>query len=144
MWSLAGVSDSDFEELLTIRIAAMRESLERIGRFDPDRARQRLRAGFTPATTWKIIVSNQVIGFYAVREEEQNFALDHLYLLPQSQGQGIGGEILNHIKQQCEFKPIRLGALRGSDSNRFYLRHGFVVISESEWDIEYLYKGILP
>ena len=31
-----------------------------------------------------------------------------------------------------------MGALRGSDSNRFYQRHGFVQIEESEWDIEYL------
>jgi len=31
-----------------------------------------------------------------------------------------------------------VGALRGSDSNRFYRRHGFVQTAESEWDIDYL------
>ncbi|RQT13111.1 hypothetical protein [Burkholderia contaminans] len=30
------------------------------------------------------------------------------------------------------------GALRGSDSNRFYARHGFVQADEAEWDIYYM------
>ncbi|KAG0933391.1 hypothetical protein G6F31_016327 [Rhizopus arrhizus] len=34
--------------------------------------------------------------------------------------------------------PVAVGALRGSDSNRFYRRHGFVQTAESEWDIDYL------
>jgi hypothetical protein len=33
---------------------------------------------------------------------------------------------------------VSLGALRDSDSNRFYRRHGFVQTGESEWDIDYL------
>jgi hypothetical protein len=37
---------SDAEVLVDIHIAAMRESLERIGRFDPQRARERFLASF--------------------------------------------------------------------------------------------------
>ena len=37
---------SDAEVLVDIRIAAMRKSLERIGRFDPQRARERFLASF--------------------------------------------------------------------------------------------------
>jgi len=33
---------------------------------------------------------------------------------------------------------VTLSALRGSDSNRFYRRHGFVQTGEGEWDIDYL------
>jgi hypothetical protein len=33
---------------------------------------------------------------------------------------------------------VRLGALRGSDANRFYRRHGFVQVDESAWDIRYV------
>ena len=32
---------------------------------------------------------------------------------------------------------ITLGALRGSDANRFYLRHGFRLVEEQEFDLEY-------
>ena len=45
---LEPVAESDFESLAALRIEAMRESLEQLGRFDPERARERLRAGFEP------------------------------------------------------------------------------------------------
>ena len=32
---------------------------------------------------------------------------------------------------------LRVGALRDSDANRFYLRHGFTQVEETEWDIYY-------
>jgi hypothetical protein len=34
--------------------------------------------------------------------------------------------------------PVRVGALRGSDSNRFYVEHGFVLIEQSELDNTYV------
>ncbi|WP_373975103.1 GNAT family N-acetyltransferase [Chitinibacter sp. SCUT-21] len=144
MWSLAATVEADFEDLLAIRIAAMRESLERLGRFDPERARQRLRANFNPAATQKILVDNAVVGFYAINETELAYSLDHLYILPSWQGQGIGGAVLTQIKQTYRGKEIALCALRGSDANRFYQVHGFTQCSESEWDIEYVFDGYVP
>ena len=32
-------------------------------------------------------------------------------------------------------RPVVLNALRGSESNRLYQRHGFVQTAEDEWDI---------
>ncbi len=34
--------------------------------------------------------------------------------------------------------PVAVTALRGSESNRFYERHGFVYQDEAEWDINYI------
>jgi hypothetical protein len=42
---------SDAEALAAIRVEAMRESLERIGRFDPQRARERFLSAFSPTHT---------------------------------------------------------------------------------------------
>ena len=42
--------ESDFEALVALRIAAMRDSLERVGRFDEKRARERLARMRTPRT----------------------------------------------------------------------------------------------
>lgn len=36
--------------------------------------------------------------------------------------------------------PIRVGALRESDSNRFYARHGFELVEQAEWDNYYVRK----
>lgn len=134
------VSAADFESLLAIRIAAMRESLERLGRFDPERARSRLQKTFEPEHTWAINQNGQCVGFYALRPDGQDLRLDHLYIVPAAQGLGLGGQVLRHILQGADNRGlhVRVGALRNSDSNRFYQRHGFVQTGESEWDIEYL------
>lgn len=136
----APVTEADFDTLLAIRIEAMRDSLERLGRFDPERARARLRATFRPDHTWFIERDGARIGFYAVRPDGDGPRLDHLYVVPAAQGLGVGGQVLGRLLQDADRRglPVSVGALRGSDSNRFYRRHGFAQVSESEWDIEYL------
>ncbi|AKP92092.1 GNAT family N-acetyltransferase [Achromobacter ruhlandii] len=136
----APVTEADFDTLLAIRIEAMRDSLERLGRFDPERARARLRATFRPDHTWFIERDGARIGFYAVRPDGDGLRLDHLYVVPAAQGLGVGGQVLSRLLQDADRRglPVSVGALRGSDSNRFYRRHGFAQVSESEWDIEYL------
>ena len=133
-------TDSDFEALLALRIAAMRASLERLGRFDPVLARSRLRNTFRPECTWFIEQDGERVGFYAVRPDGDGLRLDHLYLHPAAQGQGLGGRVMRRILEDADSRglPVAVGALRDSDSNRFYRRHGFVQAGESEWDIEYL------
>jgi GNAT superfamily N-acetyltransferase len=124
----------------------MRESLERLGRFDPERARSRLRGTFRPECTWSIEVDGQRLGFYALRPDGDGLRLDHLYLRPGAQGEGLGGQVLRRILDEADRLglPVRVGALRGSDSNRFYRRHGFVQTAESEWDIDYLRPARAP
>lgn len=81
--SFAPVSQDDFEELLALRIAAMRESLEAVGRFNPERARERLRKSFYPEHTAFIAFDGQRIGFYTFRPADGGgFQLDHLYVHP--------------------------------------------------------------
>jgi GNAT superfamily N-acetyltransferase len=135
------VREGDFDELVAIRIAAMRESLEQVGRFDPARARERLRRSFYPECTHFIVVDAQRVGFYALRESEDEMVLDHLYVKPEHQSRGIGSAVLRFLLAAVAAKKLQLkvGALRGSDSNRFYLRHGFRKVSEDEWDIYYVY-----
>ncbi|WP_029954213.1 GNAT family N-acetyltransferase [Achromobacter sp. DH1f] len=134
------VTEADFEALLAIRIEAMRESLERLGRFDPERARARLRSAFRPEHTWIIERGGARVGFYALRPDGDGLRLDHLYVVPAVQGLGVGGQVLDRLLRDADSRglPVRVGALRGSDSNRFYRRHGFVQVEESEWDIDYL------
>jgi hypothetical protein len=58
--SFSPVSEDDFEDLLALRVAAMKESLSRIGRFDPLRARERFQSGFSPENTRHVVVSGTV------------------------------------------------------------------------------------
>jgi GNAT superfamily N-acetyltransferase len=124
---------------VAIRIAAMRESLERLGRFDAQRARDRFLASFDPALTRHVLADGERVGLVVVRPQDDGLLLDHLYLLPHAQGRGVGAAVLADVLARADASrlPVRVGALRGSDANRFYLRHRFVLVARGEWDDHY-------
>ena len=138
--ALSAASAEDFEALLALRIEAMRESLERIGRFDAARARERFRLGFLPEHTRHIAVGGQRVGFVVTKPEAQGLLLDHLYVKPAWQGQGIGAAVLQHVFAEADAQhlDIRVGALRDSASNRFYERHGFQLVERTAFDNHYV------
>ncbi|UZE22064.1 GNAT family N-acetyltransferase [Pseudomonas sp. B21-056] len=137
---LRGASTCDLEDLVAIRIEAMRESLERLGRFDPDRARERFLNGFDVSSTRRIEVSGDLVGFVVIKDLQDELLLDHLYVIPSAQGAGIGTEVLTRIFREADEigRSIRVGALKESASNRFYVRHGFVFVESSEFDNYYV------
>ncbi|MBT9457419.1 MAG: GNAT family N-acetyltransferase [Burkholderiaceae bacterium] len=141
--SFASAHATDFEALLALRITAMRESLERIGRFDPARARERFAAGFAPEHTRHILLDGERVGFVVVTPQADALLLDHFYIAPGAQGQGIGAAVLLEVFAQADAAalPVRVGALRDSASNRFYLRHGFELVERAEFDNYYVRPG---
>lgn len=142
--ALAAASDDDFEALLSLRMAAMRESLQRLGRFDPQRARERLSRAFEPAHTRHILQGGERVGFVVLlpvpAAAPDHLVLDHLYIAPQAQGQGVGSWVMAQVLAEADrlALPVRVTALKLSDANRFYQRHGFELQHTSEWDQHYL------
>jgi GNAT superfamily N-acetyltransferase len=135
-------SKDDGEILARLRDRAMRESLEAIGRYDSTRVRQRLLAHFKPENTKIVFDKATLIGFYVLLEKGDHLYLDHLYIDPDHQSKKYGSAILHTIiecaRVQC--KPLRLGALKQSKANDFYLTHGFEQTHEGEHDIYYEFK----
>jgi GNAT superfamily N-acetyltransferase len=133
------VTLDDFEALVEIRIAAMRESLEKVGRFDPDRARKRLADGFDPACTAWLCDGETRVGFWMVTESDGTLVLDHLYIHPRHQGRGYGSAAMSMILERAdrEGKDVSLVALRESRSNDFYRKHGFAFQHADEFDNHY-------
>jgi len=143
MLSLTAVAASDFDEMAAIRIEALRESLERLERFDPVRARDRLASGFAPEYMRHIVRNDERVGYITLRpglgQVPRTLQLDHLYIRPSYQSQGVGAWALDWAKAQATLQDcdITLSALKHSAANRFYLRHGFVQVGESEFDLDY-------
>ncbi|RVU83721.1 N-acetyltransferase [Leucothrix sargassi] len=129
----------DGEALAVLRVLAMRESLEALGRFDPVRARERFLSGFDPALTKKLLIDSKLVAFYVLKQEPDHLFLDHLYVHPDFQGAKIGAKLLAEVIQQGRSigKSVRLGALKGSRSNDFYKAHGFVKTHEEAFDNYY-------
>lgn len=134
--------ESDLEYLVATRIAAMRESLERVGRFDAQRARERFTSTFRPETSFHIMVDGQATGFFSLDRQPGINTLRHLYIHPRHQGRGIGTQVLRRILADANRggSSVKLTALRESDANHFYLKNGFEQTSVEEWDIHYTCK----
>jgi N-acetylglutamate synthase-like GNAT family acetyltransferase len=106
-------------------------------------ARERFLSGFSPDHTRHIEVSGQRVGFVVVKLQPDSVLLDHLYIHPKSQGQRVGATVLAQVIEEAADLglPVRVGALRESDSNRFYKRHGFQLVEQSEFDNHYIHMG---
>ena len=137
---LEPVAEQDAPALAELRVRAMRESLERVGRFDAQRARERFLSGFSQSHTRHIVRGSSRVGVVVVRPHEAGLLLDHLYLEPDHQGQGLGAAVLAAVFAEADAQglSLRVGALRESDANRFYARHGFRVVEQGEWDNYYV------
>lgn len=136
---LVTVDTDDFEALAALRVETMRDSLEHIGRFDPARARERLRTGFSPGDTRHIIVGGQRVGFVVAKAHGGALLLEHLYLRPDAQRRGIGASVLGRIFAEADARTraVRVTALRASAANGFYAAHGFQLVAGREFDNDY-------
>ncbi|HEX7758007.1 MAG TPA: GNAT family N-acetyltransferase [Caulobacteraceae bacterium] len=131
--------EEDFEPLLALRGAALRESLERVGRFNPQRGRERFRAGFSPEHTLLIHNEGVFAGCVTVRDEVAGTWLENLYLRPEVQGRGVGGRAMAEILRRTDAagRTVRLSVLMESAANRFYQRLGFIETHREDVDIYY-------
>lgn len=137
-FTLQPACEADFERLFALRLVAMRESLERLGRFDPERARLRFREGFDPAHTRLIHHDGALAGCVTLRPGEDGALwVEHFYLYPEAQGRGLGAAVMRRLLAETPGRTFRLGVLRESDANRFYPRFGFVETHREAWDIYY-------
>ena len=135
----SAASKADAQELADIRVEAMRPSLEAVGRFDRQRAKDRFLNSFNPTDTTIIRRAEEAVGFFVVRKKVDHLYLDHLYIRDRHQGMGIGRIVVDTLKNQARdlSLPIRLMALRGSPANAFYRSLGFEFVSADAFDTLY-------
>ncbi|KJL18291.1 Acetyltransferase (GNAT) family protein [Microbacterium oxydans] len=123
----------DAEWIAELRAEVLRADLERLGRYDEVRVRQRFRDAFEPGQTRIIVVDSVDVGSVALRPDGGSLWLEHFYIAPSHQGRGIGGRVLTTVLDGPG--RYRLNVLRGSPARGLYERHGFVVDSEDDVDV---------
>jgi GNAT superfamily N-acetyltransferase len=139
----AAVHPGDFEAVLALRIRALRPGLERLGRFSPERARERLAADFVPQHARHVLWDGERVGYLNLQPEgEDALRLVHLYLDPAAQGRGIGSTAMRWVLQQADVaqRSLHVTALQGSRAVAFYLRHGFAEVAQDALDV-HLVRG---
>ena len=114
----------------------MREHLERLGRFDPERARARFRAGFAPEHMRKIMTDGQMAGVVALKPHDGGLALEHFFIYPGWKNSGLGSRVLAQLILEADGHDLatHLGVLKKSPAAAFYIRHGFQFTHADQWD----------
>ncbi|MEU7221790.1 GNAT family N-acetyltransferase [Nocardia iowensis] len=136
-WEIRPATSADVEAIAELRAVVLRADLTRLGRYDSQRVRQRLRDEFVAEHTWVIEVGGEFAGCVALRPAADAHWLEHFYLASHLQGSGIGAAVLSHLLEECDRDGIvvRLNVLQGSPARRLYKRHGFVVSTEDPVDV---------
>lgn len=135
-FSLRPAVPTDAAWIAELRAVVMRPDLERLGRWDPRRVRERFLNAFQPEHTFVITVGGQEAGVIAVRPDADAQWIEHFYLAPAFQRQGLGARVLQQVMGEMrDHRPFRLNVLQGSSARSLYERHGFVLETQDPVDI---------
>lgn len=126
--------EADFEAVLELSIRAMREHLERIGRFDPERRRFRMRKQFDAGILRVIERDGAMAGCVGVQAHGDYVEIHGLFLDVGQQGSGLGAAVFDAIRAEHPGRVFRLDVLKQSPARRFWERHGFTQIDELPFD----------
>ena len=84
-------------------------------------------------------LNGKPIGFASVSDEHNHlFKLNKLYVLPEIQKSGAGKALLQEVIQyakQNNAKELQLQVNRNNSAKDFYLKHGFKILFESDFEI---------
>ncbi|WP_329494158.1 GNAT family N-acetyltransferase [Kitasatospora herbaricolor] len=136
-WVLRSAVAQDVEVVAELRATVMRADLERLGRYDEHRVRQRLRDSFSTRHTSIIMIDRELVGCLTLRPADGRQWLEHFYLAPHRQGSGLGSAVLRTALELTDARgaTVGLNVLQGSAARRLYERHGFVVEAEDPIDV---------
>ncbi len=145
-WVLRPARPSDVETIAELRAVVLRPDLERLGRYDGQRVRQRLRDGLSLRHSSVVLLTDDgrhpdgagdPVGSLTRRPAADGVWLEHFYLAPELQGRGLGSAVLRTALAgtDADGTDVRLNVLQGSAARRLYERHGFVVDSQDAVDV---------
>ncbi|MBX9593409.1 MAG: GNAT family N-acetyltransferase [Roseomonas sp.] len=131
---LRPAAEADFEPMLALSIRVMRAHLERIGRYDPDRRRARMRKQFEAGILNAIERDGAMIGCVGIEQASEAVEIHSLFLEPEAQGQGLGAAVFRAIHASHPGRAFAIEVLKESPARRFWERLGFVVTGEQPFD----------
>lgn len=145
-WALRPATPEDLEAIVELRAVVMRPDLVRLGRYDEDRVRRRMRDSYVPEHTSVIVVEGHFAGSVTLRPHEDGHCLESFFIDGKVQGRGIGSAVLSALlaRTDAEGVPVRLDVLQGSAARRLYERYGFVLEREDAVDVFMVRRPVRP
>jgi GNAT superfamily N-acetyltransferase len=83
---------------------------------------------------WGYESDGELVGIMGIQQVRDVDLIRHAYVLPGSQGRGVGGRLLEHLRQAAT-RPILVGTWADAAwAIRFYERHGFARVPPARKD----------
>lgn len=127
-------TEADFEYILDLSIRTMRAHLERIGRFDPERRRARMRQHLDAGSLHVIAREGATIGCCGLYDRGPHMELHSVFLEPALQGRGLGAEVFAALREAHPGRAWWIEVLKESPARRFWERQGFVLTGDAPFD----------
>ncbi len=127
-------TEADFGYVLDLSVRTMREHLERVGRYDPERRRSRMRAHLEAGSLHVIERDGAVIGSLGLKPRGAQMELHSFFLEPALQGRGLGAEVFAALRALHPGRGWWIEVLKQSPARRFWERQGFVLTGEQPFD----------
>ena len=124
----------DFEFVFQLNKINMRHFVEQIRGWDEEAERKDMRRKFLPFVDQIIQVNGIDVGIFSVEQRQGEIYLKHIEILPEYQGQGIGGSLIRSVQSQAMTQglSVKLTVLKANSAKQIYERLGFRVIQEYE------------
>lgn len=131
--SLRAASDDDSRFFYETKRAALGDYVSRTWGWEEEFQREYHRTHYRPEITSIITLDGRDIGCLTVRQEPVYILLESIYLLPQYQNRGIGGQIIEGLLRFAAAvnRPVRLHVLKINPAVRLYKRLDFRIIGET-------------
>jgi len=85
------------------------------------------------------VVDEIIVGFASVSKQDESISkLNKLYVLPTTQKTGAGKALLQRVisfAQENDAKEIQLQVNRNNNAKDFYIKHGFTILYEADFEI---------
>lgn len=127
-------TEAYFDYILDLSIRTMRAHLERVGRFDTERRRARMRQHLEAGSLHLVARGGAVIGCLGLKPRGTQLELHSFFLEPAEQGRGLGAEIFAALRARHPGQGWWIEVLKESPARRFWERQGFVLTGEQPFD----------
>ena len=125
MFEIRRADDNDFEALASIHLASLVQVMPFMPRIHTVEEDRKYFANILASQEcWVAEIERIVLGFIAFRDSWVN----HLYVLPDYQGIGVGSKLLG-IAKEVSLPFLQLWTFQANNRARaFYMKHGFVEV----------------
>ncbi len=133
--TLRTACQDDKEFVYQVKLAAMREYIEQTWGWDEHFQRELHERRFESQEFQIVSLDGHDVGIMSVALEPDCVFLNQIYILPEHQGQGIGGKCMLNVFERATRSnlPVKLKVLRVNPrAVAFYERLGFTITGDTD------------